>query len=52
MVVEYNYGKINQNIQGNGKMINQMDMANLNHSMGIIISENGLMGKRMGKENL
>ena len=48
----YNYGKINQNIQDSGKMINQMDLENLYHLMEIIIQENGQMEKQMGKENL
>lgn len=52
MVGEFNYGKINQNIQGNGKMINLMDLVNLNHHMEIIIQENGQMEKQMEKENL
>lgn len=52
MVGEFNYGKINQNILVNGKMINLMDMVNLNHHMEIIIQENGQMEKQMEKENM
>ena len=37
MVEAFNYGKINPNIQGNGKMISQMDWENLYHQMEIII---------------
>ena len=48
----FSYGKINQNIQDSGKMINQMDLENLYHLMEIIIQENGQMEKQMGKENL
>ena len=48
----FNYGKINQNIMGNGKMINLMDLENLNYQMEIIIQGSGLMEKQMGKENL
>jgi hypothetical protein len=33
----FNYGKINQSIVDNGKMISQMDMGNLNLQMEIII---------------
>jgi hypothetical protein len=33
----FNYGKINQSIVDNGKMISQMDLGNLKHQMEIII---------------
>ena len=52
MVGEFNFGKINQNISDNGKMINRMDLVNLNHLWETIIQENGSMEKQMGKENL
>lgn len=52
MVVAYNFGKINQNIQDNGEMTNQMDMVNLNQPMGITTQVNGWMEKRMEKVNL
>ena len=52
MEEEFNYGKINQNIQDNGKMISQMELENFYQLMEIIIQENGQMGKQMEKENL
>ena len=48
----FNYGKINQSIVDNGKMISQMELENFYQLMEIIIQENGQMGKQMEKENL
>ena len=48
----FNYGKINQSIVDNGKMISQMDLGNLKLQMEIIIQVIGLMVKQMGKEHL
>ena len=42
---EFYYGKINLNIKGNGKKINQMEKENIYILMVIIIQENGKMEK-------